>query len=356
MSAVDDALAAVQLPVPDEIRLLRKRLSQAERSQRQAEALERILVDAVAQCYVNPPDLKIPTPPKGKGRAIEIHLSHVSDLQGGKRTPTFNVEVLAARMDLYATKIEKIVATRRAAAVCDELVIVLGGDLVEHESKHPAQWAQVEISLFDQAVRVVPAIIARFVLRMTRVFLRVRVRYLPGNHGTVRKSPAHPRTNWDQVAGEIARIMVMGTDERPSDVAKRIDWPLSESWYVVERIFDWGVLAVHGDQVNGGFGGFPWYGTGRKANGWIDSIPEAWDYLIFGHFHTPMMVTLNHRIAMCNGTAESGDERVRAELAASGRAAQRYYVFEAEHGLIADHTIWLEDRVPQSRRHQGRAA
>lgn len=356
-SAIDAAAAKAaesggSVNVPDEIRLMNARLESEIAARKRAEALERILVNAVQQCYVTPPDLKIPPLPKtlGSGKALEIHLAHVSDLQGGKLTPTFNVATLAARMDRYAEKIEKIVSTRRGGARVEEIVIVFGGDLIEHESKHPAQWAQIEMSLFDQAMRVVPAILARFVIRMARTFLRIRVRYIPGNHGTVKKSPSHPRTNWDQVAAEVARLMVMGWEGNESKLGDRIDWPLSESWYVVEPIFDWGVLAVHGHQINGGFGGFPWYGTGRKANGWIDSISEPWDYLIFGHFHTPMMVVINHRIAMCNGTAEDGDPRVQAELAAAGVPCLRYYAFEAENGMISDQMVWLENRVPQSQR------
>ena len=123
-----------------------------------------------------------------------------------------------------------------------------------------------------------------------------------------------------------------------------------ETFWVVDRLWDWGNLVVHGDQVRGGFAGLPWYGVSKKMAGWTDSIPEPWETLLFGHFHTPAQAVINHKMFLANGTTESGNEFAQEQLAAAGCPAQRLAFWNEKHGLIADHIVWLDDRTPQRQR------
>ena len=100
-------------------------------------------------------------------------------------------------------------------------------------------------------------------------------------------------------------------------------------------------LIVHGDQIRGGFAGFPWYGAARKAQGWIDAIPEQWETLYFGHFHTYTGGTLNRRRWYCNGTTESDNEYAQEQLAACGMPVQRMQFWNREHGMVADRPVYL---------------
>ena len=111
---------------------------------------------------------------------------------------------------------------------------------------------------------------------------------------------------------------------------------------MVHDIEGWGVLCVHGDQIRGGFAGFPYYGTAKKAWGWIDAIPKPWTYLAFGHFHNFAMGTLNKRTFLANGTVESDNVYAQEQLAAMGSPCQRLSFFNRKYGLVADHQIWLD--------------
>lgn len=144
---------------------------------------------------------------------------------------------------------------------------------------------------------------------------------------------------------------MLGDKNSPrAELKDRLTFKHADDWYVVDRIFDWGNLQLHGDQIRGGFAGFPWYGTAKKAWGWIDSIAEPWDYLWFGHFHTYASAVLNHRIFLANGTTESSNVYAQEQLAASGFPCQRLSFFDAKHGLISDNQVFLTDdleRLPQ---------
>ena len=202
-------------------------------------------------------------------------------------------------------------------------------------------------------MKTVPAIFTRIILKLLEVFPKVRVACVNGNHGRVAPKGAgsHPRTNWDRVCYEVTRIALLGTPDRPRhELEKRLTFTVPDTWYQVEYIYDWGLLLFHGDQIRGGFAGFPWYGTAKKMWGWIDAIPEEWEYAYFGHFHQFASATLNHRTFFCSGTPESGNVYAQEQLAGAGFPCQRLQFFNARHGVIADHQIFLTEkgeRLPQ---------
>ena len=110
------------------------------------------------------------------------------------------------------------------------------------------------------------------------------------------------------------------------------------------------MLKIHGDQVRGGFAGFPWYGVGRRASGWKDALPGGYDVLVHGHFHTPAMFVQNSSICFANGSTESNNEYARSELAAAGDPSQRLLFVSKRYGVVADHLLWCVDRQPFSQR------
>ena len=116
---------------------------------------------------------------------------------------------------------------------------------------------------------------------------------------------------------------------------------MPDTWYAIDRVFGWRNLLTHGDLIRGGFAGFPFYGVGKKISGWSDALPEAWDNLYFGHFHTLASGRQNSRAWYCNGTVESDNDYARAELAATGLPMQRLQFFNARHGMVADRPIYL---------------
>jgi hypothetical protein len=318
-------------------------------------------VDAAARAFATPANLKFPRKPKvstqGKGPR-EVAVLHLSDTQIGKTTRTYNTGIAGERIDDLVDRVIQIADMRRSRARVDDIRVYLGGDMIEGEEIFAHQAHLIDSSVFEQAVKNTPAILARAILKLSQHFRNIRVVCVAGNHGRngPKGSHGHPQTNWDTVCYEVLKVMLIGPDDNPTPLAKRVEFDIARSFYTVDYIFDWGNLLVHGHQIGGGGSGFPLAGTTKKLLGWQDSIPEPWDYLWFGHFHTYASGTHNERVWLCNGTTESSNTFAQGVMAATGHPCQRLTFFDAERGLVADHQVYLDapgERVPQKMRAEG---
>jgi hypothetical protein len=341
--------SAVESPAVRELRgenaRLRKRLTGVGA---QAELVLHAVREAFAE-YVPP----TPTEPRAQPERgeSEVAVLHLSDTQFGKVTPSYDSSVACERVQEFAARAVKCIERHRAYASVDEAHVYLGGDMIEGELIYPGQAHLIDQSVFDQAVRTCPDAIARCILTLAATVQRVHVVGVAGNHGrpASRHAGSHPRTNWDRVVYEVARMMIEGPLAKPGGKSGRITWDIADDFYAVNEVAGHKHLIVHGHQIRGGFAGFPWYGVAKRSWGWIDAIPEEWSHLYFGHFHTYTCGALNGRWFFANGTTESDNEYAREELSASGEPVQRLQFWSRELGLVADRPIYLRWR-PKARR------
>lgn len=337
---------------------MRSALTRTLAENKRLRASTSILTASVAAALTPPPALTLPPMPvkQGKKPSEEIALLHLSDTQIGKVTRSYNSEVAVERVLAFFRKCIHITNIRREGAVIKEVHLALGGDMVEGEQIFAHQPHLIDQCVFDQACSTTPQVIAQGIILLLNSFEKVKVICVPGNHGRsgAKHSTAHPRSNWDNVVYATLRSLFFGPPgaERKDPALKRLEIVVAEDFFVVDRIYDWGLLFVHGDQINGGFGGFPTGGTAKKLGGWADSVEEPWDYLYFGHFHTYYSGTINHRQFFCNGTTESDNTFALEALAATGYPTQRLQFFSKDYGVIADMPIYLaEKRRPQRHRY-----
>lgn len=332
-----------------EIAALRREIDSLKRRLRQHMGGEDIIIRAVQDVLGrNPPELAyIPKPrPQTKKLREERALLHLTDWQGGKLTETYSVSVLDRRMRRLVDKFNTIVETRRKSARIPHLTILFGGDMIEGENIYPHQPHEIEMGVFEQSMRAIPDIATRLVLDLLRTFDKIDIHCVSGNHGrpTPKGLGSHPKTNWDRVFYEYLRACLLGPPWNPRpELQGRLKMYIADSFYSVANLWDWGCLLVHGHEIRGGFAGYPWYGSGRKAMGWIDSIPEPWTYLYFGHFHQSASAVINHRTFFATASPESGNTYAQQELAAVGHPSQRAQFFDRNEGIISDHQIYLEE-------------
>lgn len=341
MSLVDDAQA---LGVHDDLRRanleLLKKLDKANASKAElVDAVYRAALDAASALTIAPV-----APPKGDKRRgqAEVAVAMLSDWQLGKKTPTYSSEVCEQSVQRYADKVRRLSDIQRADHPVRELRVWLLGDIVEGELIFPGQAHRIDASLYRQVAVDGPRILGEFLRAMLGAFDRVAVTAVIGNHGAIGgpvRRESHPETNADTMVYRIVEQIV--TDAR---LTWNIADPVGErGWYAIDRIGDYSALLFHGDQVRGGFAGFPWYGFGKKVQGWHQTLGPFTD-VAAGHWHQPVSFPLNEIMVRVNGSTESNNTYALENLASAGRPCQWLYFVNPERGRVtAEYRVWLDD-------------
>lgn len=330
---------------------MRRALDNALRSLARERASRAELVEAVyraaGDCFraLDLPAIKRPSRDARRG-SPEVAVAMVGDWQLGKVTPTYNSAECERRIDRYAEKVLELTALQRAHHPVRELRVWLLGDIIEGVTVFPGQAFLVDASLYRQIAIDGPRILCTFLRRMLADFDAVHVTAVIGNHGRLgRRGEYDPESNGDRMLYRIAQQLLANE--------ARLTWTIPDGmgerhWYAIDRIGRYSCLLFHGDQIRGGFAGFPFYGLAKKVWGWkAGAIPEQFDDVAFGHYHQNVTVTLNTTLARCNGSPESMNTYAQENLAAMGRPSQRLMFVAPERGRVsAEYLVWLDEERP----------
>lgn len=311
-----------------------KKLEDKERDRNElVEAVYQAAREAAAAMNIKP----VAEPKTDKRKADdETAILLLSDWQLGKITPTYNSDVAADRISELSDKVERLVQIQRAAHPVKELRIYLLGDLVEGEDIFPGQSHLIDASLYNQIFHG-GEILANLVRKLATNFERVRVVGVIGNHGRLgRRGTFHPESNADAMMYRIAAMAVKDQ--------KNVEWVETISageraWFATDEVKGKTWFLFHGDQVSGGFAGFPWYGFGKKLQGWNMTVAR-FDYSAAGHFHTPTRMYLNGITHWSGGSTESSNTYAQEQLASAGEPCQ-WLLFQHESGVTAEYLIRL---------------
>ena len=335
MSLADDIGAQA------EIAELRSALRQAQQREARAKKRSDDLVQAVYQAArdaaraVPNSRILIPSKDKRKGKA-EVALVHATDWQLGKKTVSFGVSTLSARMEQFTEKIFELTEIQRAHHPVKECVLLFGGDMVEGIGIFPGQAYEVEAHLFDQLFEAT-RIMETMVRSLAGFFDKVHVVCEFGNHGRLgRKGDMPAGDNIDRMAYRIA-------SERTASL-KNVTWQMSGDWYQIVTIGNYKALLVHGDETNSFGGNTPAFGILRKVNAWSTGVVEDFQDCYMGHWHTPMSLTMaNAGRIFVTGSPESHNEYARAFIAAVGQPSQRLHFIDPIKGRVAsEYVVWLD--------------
>ena len=323
----------------------RRALHKALRELDKAKRKKAELVDAVYQAARDAmASLTLPAAPKpakdARRKAGEVAVVLLSDWQLAKTTPSYNTAVCEERIRRLGAKVRELVAIQRADHPVREIHLLCLGDLIEGEMVFPGQAHLIDASLYRQVMSDGPRILAGLVREMAADFEKVVVKGVIGNHGALggrARKDYHPETNADAMMMEVARLVCQ---DLPN-----VDWepvftPGERRWYATDTIGSKTFFLFHGDQVKGGFGGFPWYGFAKRLNGWVRAV-APFDYAVGGHFHTPVRMYLNGIVYWGNGSTESDNTYAQEGLAASGEPSQWLLFCHPDRGITAEYLIRL---------------
>jgi len=308
------------------------------------------MVDAVYQAVDSNLKLwdkpKIPKPTQVKrSKSEEIAIAVLSDIQLAKVTPDYNSEIAEERVVEYAHKVVELTNLQRQAHPITKCAVFAAGDIIEGELIFPGQSHLIDSSLYKQVTIDGPRIMTKFFDILLANFDEVDVHWVIGNHGHLggrNRKDYHPDTNADRMLGNIMAMVYR--DE------KRIQWTIPDStgdnhWFDIANLGeDCKFLIWHGDNIRG-FSGFPWYGFGKKLQGWktlaANGMMPDFDYAIAGHFHTPTTMYLNDIRLWVNGSTESYNTYALEQLASMGKPCQWLLFCKPKHGITAEYLVKL---------------
>lgn len=280
-------------------------------------------------------------PPRSDSRRKlpEVAIALLADWQLAKITPSYSSEICEQRIKRYADAVIELAEIQRADHPVKELRVYLLGDLVEGELIFPGQSHLIDASLYRQVMVDGPRILGGFLRSMLTAFERVRVVGVIGNHGSLggrARNEYHPESNADAMMYEATRMVL----EKES----RLDWdanysPRERKWFAVDEVGKKKFFLFHGDQVKGGFAGFPWYAFDRKIKGW-DRMYE-FDYAVSGHFHTPVRGLYGGVKHWGSGSPESDNTYAAERMAAQGSPSQWLLFCHPERGVTAEYEVDL---------------
>lgn len=321
---------------------LAKQLAQAKaKTGDLVDAVYRAAKDAAAGLTLSTTSLKIPgSSSRKRGQTDETALIVVSDLQLGKLTASYSSEVCAQRMQAYADRVSSLTAIQRSDHPVRHARLYLLGDIVEGELIFPQQPYQADASLYTQVMVDGPKILGEFLRHLLTVFETVHVCGVVGNHG--RHSRFHnPTTNADRM---VYRFLAEIFREEPRARFSIPDRERETNWYLVDYPvgLSHGILLFHGDQVRGGFAGFPFYGFAKRIWGWrAGAVKEPFKYAIAGHWHTPMRMQFNDITVWVNGSTESDNTWAQEQLAQAGEPTQLLLFAHPRKGVTAEYWVHL---------------
>ena len=331
-----------------ELRAANARLSAALQKEKSSkydlvDAVYRAARDSAAGLQLSP--VGKPQADKRK-RQAETAVAVLSDWQLAKVTPTYNSAICEERVMAYVEKVIKLTEIQRADHPVRSLRVWLLGDLIEGELIFPGQSYLIDSSLYRQITVDGPRILCNALRRLESAFENVHVVGVIGNHGAIGGSTRrdhNPETNGDRMLYRICQQIL--------EKDTRISWSIPDgegerNWYAIDTIGSKSFLLIHGDQIRGGFAGFPFYGLAKKSWGWATgAIPEHFDEVVLGHWHQPTRVTLNRITARVNGSTESYNTYAMEQLAAVGRPSQWLLFAHPENGITAEYCVYLDNEV-----------
>lgn len=294
-------------------------------------AVQEAVEGAIAKIRIRPVRFKPYSADIGSDQE-EYAVALLSDLQTGKITPDYNSDVARERVMRYARKVVELADIQRLHHPVRHAVVPMLGDMVEGVDIFPGQQWLIDSTLYDQLFNTTPALLADFVRYLLSHFESVTVYAVDGNHGRIgRRGQFGPMDNADRM---LYRILAMLLRDEPRFQLHMTDPQGERNWYQVMQLGNYSAMLIHGDQIRG-HSGFPWYGLGKKVNGWgSGGVPERFGDVMMGHYHQLARIPLNQRSVWVNGSTESTNTYASENLAAQSEPSQWLLFVDPSAGRV----------------------
>jgi hypothetical protein len=288
----------------------------------------------------------VPAPVKdSRKKRGEVALLHSTDWQLGKQTLTYNSKECERLVKQSVEKTIRIADIQRQDHPVKEVVLMLGGDIVENTTIFPAQVYEVDSDVMSQFVDA-SRILIDIVRTLLANFEKVTVVCEPGNHGRIGKFGELPKDiNWDKLTYMFAGQALSGE--------KRLTWQMSKEDIQRVTIGNYKALLIHGDEIRWGTASTivrfadRWKSGAYKFFDEVDSITKGFDFrdLYIGHYHQHQSWNManGEGSVFMSGAVETGNRYARDLLASNGEPSQRLHFVDPEKGRVtSEYRLWLD--------------
>ncbi len=232
----------------------------------------------------------------------------LTDLHFGKKTAKFNMKEGAMRLETLPARIVEQGITEDTV---DEVVLLVGGDVVEGEDIYANQNGVLECSVIEQARAACEAIWKCAINFQSTFKCKVRLETSPGNHGRMSKT-ANTDSNWDNVVSMMLGLVANGSGNNNISVNVNFDF-----FNFFEVKGHKGLLYHYGVKHLGTPAG------AIKIAGWI--LSDKIDFLVHGHWHKWGIGTYLGRPMISNGSLPGPDDLSKS-MAMEEPARQGYFM------------------------------
>lgn len=251
----------------------------------------------------------------------------------------YNRPIADARLDRFFNRIPWLAKDHLNGLSYDGLVLLVGGDLISgdiHDELRETNETHSTETVLYWSERI-----ASGIKHLADEFGRVHIPWIVGNHGRRTKKPrakGRVRDNFDWMMGRLV-AGALSSDERIT-----FDIPDSTDAYI--PIYDYTILATHGDQARGGGGvGGIWPPIKRLRGRKLERYTSAdmpFDLLAMGHWHQ----LLPPADGLCtNGSLKGADEWSTGVMNFPPEPAQQlFFTVVPTHGVTWSAPIRCQDR------------
>ena len=251
------------------------------------------------------------------GREREAAVLLASDLHYGKRTSSFDTDILRRRLDAVVPRLERIHRLLSSAYDLEELVVCLLGDVNDGSEIYPSQSHHQEVTDPLRQAWELADYLAGWLERIQRTWRSVRVEAVAGNHGRAGKRLAES-ASWD-----VATYHYLALRLRDSGIPVHYAQEGLDPFLRVVEVRGHRFLLYHGHGVRM-YQSVPWYGLAQRALRWRATLGE-FVALCCGHFHTYGEMDVNGIRIFLTGTPVTDDTWVLQSL--GGKNANRWHLF-----------------------------
>lgn len=323
-------------------REVKEMLARAAAESRRAE-----LLGAIVERDLQPPEwLTHVARDKGNHATIvallsDLHLDEVVNPSEVNFVNAYNRDIAVLRLRKFFERLVKVAKHYIGGVKIDGLLLALLGDIVSGIIHEELERTNDGAGILDTCVFWAEQLAAGIeYLLKSKIFARIHVPAVTGNHGRLRKRPQYKVRARDNFDWLIYQMLA-----RHFRVEPRVTFDIPDGPETRTPVYTTRFLWTHGDSFSGGNGiggiAVPIMRGDAKKQKVAVAIDLPYDYMAIGHWHQRMQLGTT----LINGTTKGYDEFTMGNHFSFEEPQQSMFVVTPERKITVSAPIFVRDKA-----------